>query len=156
MSTTKKTWSRARANEYIRLFQGVEKNRDRTQHIMGPTCVIGIWPQSQVQKEKMVIYLCTVVDIRSEKKDPNRVWIIARRNRLEYYNSELSTETASIEMTNFFSSTMYYQHWMQNLCQLIYQIYIYIYIYIFFFFSICIIFNIFLLFLSFCSIFFTA
>ena len=91
----KETWNRAGANEYGRLFQGVGKNEDGTQRVKGTNTCHWI-PRSKVPRGKKVTYARTVVDIRPEKEDPNRVRITAGGDCLEYYG-ETSTETASIE-----------------------------------------------------------
>ena len=75
--------------------QGFGKNKDGTQIVKGTnTCH---WcKKPKVPKHKKVTYARTVVDVRPEKEDPNRVRITAGGNRLEYYG-ETPTETASLE-----------------------------------------------------------
>jgi hypothetical protein len=67
-------WSRAAANKFGRLFNGVGKNADGTQRIVGTnTCH---WIQrSQVPRGKKVTYTRTVVAIRTEKAEQKRVRI---------------------------------------------------------------------------------
>ena len=82
-------------NDFGRLFQGCEKNADGTQQIEGTNECHWI-PRTKVPRGKKVTYARTVVDIRPEKEDPNRVRIIAGGNRLDYFG-EVSTETSSLE-----------------------------------------------------------
>ena len=89
------TWAKAGANEYGRLFQGCGKKKDGKQRIKGTNTCHWI-PRSKVPRGKKVTYARTVVYIRPEIDEPNRVRITAGGDRLEYYG-ETSTETASIE-----------------------------------------------------------
>jgi hypothetical protein len=92
------TWSRAAANEHGRLFDGVGKNTDGTQRVKGTNTCHWI-KKSQVPKGKRVTYLCpTVVAVRPEKVETDRVWITVGGNLLQYLG-ETSTEAASIETT---------------------------------------------------------
>jgi hypothetical protein len=61
------TWSRAAANEFGRLFNGVGKNEDGTQRLKGTNTCHWI-KKSQVPKGKRVTYARTVVAVRPEKK----------------------------------------------------------------------------------------
>jgi len=89
------TWSRSGSNEFGRLFQGVGKNEDGTQRITG-TDACHFKKKSEMPAHKRATYARYVVDIRPEKKDPNRVRITAGGDRLEYHG-ETSTESASLE-----------------------------------------------------------
>ena len=91
----KDTWSRDGSNEYGRLFQGVGKNNNGTQHVKGTNTCHWI-PRSRVPKGKKITYARMVVDICPKKADPNRVRITAGGDRLDYYG-EKSTKTASIK-----------------------------------------------------------
>jgi hypothetical protein len=90
-------WSRAAANEFGRLFNGVSKNADGTQRIVGTnTCR---WIKiSQVPRGKKVTYARTVVAIRTEKAEQKRVRITVGGDRLDY-PGETSTDTASLDTT---------------------------------------------------------
>jgi hypothetical protein len=63
----RETWSRAAANEFGRLFNGVGKNADGTQRVEGTNTCHWI-KKSQVPKGKRVTYARTVVAVRPEKK----------------------------------------------------------------------------------------
>jgi hypothetical protein len=93
----RETWSRAAANEHGRLFNGVGKNADGTQRVKGTNTCRWI-KKSQVPKGKRVTYARTVVAVRPEKEETNRVHITVGGNLLEYLG-ETSTEAASIETT---------------------------------------------------------
>ena len=90
----KKVWSEAGCKEFRRLFQGYGKKADGTRRAEGTnTCH---WIRKYlIPAKKKVTYSRTVVDIRPEKDDPNRVRITAGGDRLDYYG-ETSTETASL------------------------------------------------------------
>ena len=88
-------WSRAAANEFGRLFNGVGKNKDGTKRVVGTNTCHWI-KRSQVPKGMKVTYARTVVAVRPEKSEPKRVRITAGGDRLDYYG-ETSTETASLE-----------------------------------------------------------
>jgi hypothetical protein len=93
----RETWSRAAANEHGRLFNGVGKNADGTQRVKGTNTCRWI-KKSQVPKGKRVTYASTVVAVRPEKEEINRVRITVGGNLLDYLG-ETSTEAASIETT---------------------------------------------------------
>jgi hypothetical protein len=65
-------WSRAAANKFGRLFNGVGKNADGTQRIVGTNTCHWI-RRSQVPRGKKVTYARTVVAIRTEKAEQKRV-----------------------------------------------------------------------------------
>ena len=88
-------WEQAGCKEYGRLFQGYGKDENGSQKIKGTDTCHWI-NKTQVPKNKRTTYAQTVVDVRPEKEDPNRVRITAGGDRLEYYG-ETSTKTASIE-----------------------------------------------------------
>jgi hypothetical protein len=67
-------WSRAAANEFGRLFNGVGKNADGTQRVKETNTCHWI-KKSQVPKGKRVTYARTVVAVRPEKEESNRVRI---------------------------------------------------------------------------------
>jgi hypothetical protein len=90
-------WSRAAANEFGHLFNGVGKNADGTQRIVGTNTCHWI-RRSQVPRGKKVTYARTVVAIRTEKAEQKRVWITAGGDRLDY-PGETSTDTASLDTT---------------------------------------------------------
>jgi hypothetical protein len=90
-------WSRAGANEVGRLFNGVGKNKDGTQRIVGTNTCHWI-KRSQVPRGKKVTYARTVVAIRTEKAEQKRVRITAGGDRLDY-PGETSTNTASLDTT---------------------------------------------------------
>ena len=85
----------AECKEYGRLFQGFGRKDDGTKQVEGTDTCHRI-PKSKVPKNKNVTYARTVVDVRPEKEDPNRVRITEGGDRLDYYG-ETSTETASLE-----------------------------------------------------------
>jgi hypothetical protein len=91
------TWSRAAANEFGRLFNGVGKNANGTQRVKGTNTCKWI-KKSQVPKGKRVTYARTVVALRPEKEEINRVHITVGGNLLDYLG-ETSTGAASIETT---------------------------------------------------------
>jgi hypothetical protein len=64
----REAWSRAAANEFGRLFNGVGKNKDGTQRVVGTNTCHWI-RKSQVPKGKIVTYARTVVAIRTEKAE---------------------------------------------------------------------------------------
>jgi hypothetical protein len=65
-------WFRAAANKFGRLFNGVGKNADGTQRVVGTNTCHWI-RRSQVPRGKKVTYACTVVAIRTEKAEQKRV-----------------------------------------------------------------------------------
>jgi hypothetical protein len=69
----RETWSRAAANEFGRLFDGVSKNVDGTQRVNGTNNTCHRIKKSQVPKGKRVTYTRTVVAVRPEKEEINRV-----------------------------------------------------------------------------------
>jgi hypothetical protein len=85
----RETWSRAAANEFGRLFNGVGKNADGTQHVKGTSTYQWI-KKLQVPKGKRVTYAKTVVAVRPEKEGINRVRITVGGNLL-YYLGDAST-----------------------------------------------------------------
>jgi hypothetical protein len=93
----RETWSRAAANEFSRLFNVVGKNADGTQRVKGTNTCHWI-KKSHVPKGKRVTYARTVVAVRPEKEEINRVRITVGGNLLDYLG-ETSTEAASIETT---------------------------------------------------------
>jgi hypothetical protein len=93
----RETWSRAAADEFGRLFNGVGKNTDGTQRVKGTNTCHWI-KKSQVPKGKRVTYARTVVAVRPEKEESNRVQITVGGNFLAYLG-KTSTEAASIETT---------------------------------------------------------
>jgi hypothetical protein len=90
-------WSRAAANEFGRLFNGVGKNADGTQRIVDTNTCHWI-KRSQVPRGKKVTYARTVVAIRTEKAEQKRVRIAVGGDRLDY-PGETSTDTASLDTT---------------------------------------------------------
>jgi hypothetical protein len=90
-------WSRAAANEFGRLFNGVGKNADGTQRIVGTNTCHWI-RRSQVPRGKKVTYARTVVAIRTEKAEQKRVRITVGGDRLDY-PGETSTDTALLDTT---------------------------------------------------------
>jgi hypothetical protein len=90
-------WSRAAANEFGRLFNGVGKNKDGTQRVVGTNTCHWI-KQSQVPRGKKVTYARTVVAIRTEKAEQKRVRITAGGDRPDY-PGETSNDTASLDTT---------------------------------------------------------
>jgi hypothetical protein len=96
-SKHRETWSRAAANEFGRLFNGVGKNADGTQIVKGTNTCHWI-KKSQVPNGKRVTYARTVVAARLEKEEINRVRITVGGNLLDYLG-ETSTEAASTETT---------------------------------------------------------
>jgi hypothetical protein len=112
------TWSRAAANEFCRSFNGVGKNTDGTQRVKG-TNTCSLIKKSQVPKGKRVRYARTVVAVKPEKEEINRVRIKVGGNLLDYLG-ETATEAASIETTSS-SSTVSYVHPECDLEQSIYQ-----------------------------------
>jgi hypothetical protein len=76
-------WSRAAANEFGRLFNGVGKNADGTQRVKGTNTCRWI-KKSQVPKGKRVTYARIVVAVRPEKEEINRVRITVGGNLLDY------------------------------------------------------------------------
>jgi hypothetical protein len=90
-------WSRAGANKFGRLFNGVGKNKDGTQRIVG-TNTCHLIKRSQVPRGKKVTYARTVVAIRTEKAEQKRVRITVGGDRLDY-PGETSTDTASLDTT---------------------------------------------------------
>jgi hypothetical protein len=90
-------WSRAVANEFGHLFNGVGKNADGTQRIVGTNTCHWI-KRSQVLRGKKVTYARTVVAIRTEKAEQKRVRITVGGDRLDY-PGETSTDTASLDTT---------------------------------------------------------
>jgi hypothetical protein len=88
-------WSRAAANELGRLFNGVGKNKDGTQQVVGTNTCHWI-KRSQVPRGKKVTYARTVVAIRTEKAEQKRVRITVGGDRLDY-PGETSTDTASLD-----------------------------------------------------------
>jgi hypothetical protein len=90
-------WSRAAANEFGRLFNGVGKNADGTQRVVGTNTCHWI-KRSQVPRGKKVNYARTVVAIRTEKAEQKRVRITVGGDRLDY-PGETSTDTASLDTT---------------------------------------------------------
>jgi hypothetical protein len=93
----RETWFRAAANGFGRLFNGVGNNADGTQRVKGTNTCHWI-KKSQVPKGKRVTYARTVVAVRPEKEEINRVRITVGGNLLDY-SGETSTEAASIETT---------------------------------------------------------
>jgi hypothetical protein len=93
----RETWSRAAANEHGRLFNVVGKNVDGTQRVKGTNTCRWI-KKSQVPKGKRATYARTVVAVRPEKEEINRVRITVGDNLLDYLGGT-STEGASIETT---------------------------------------------------------
>ena len=91
----KKVWNEAGCKEFGRLFQGYGKNANGTKIAEGTNTCHWI-RKNLIPAKKKVTYARTVVDIRPEKEDPNRVRITAGGDRLDYYG-ETSTETASLE-----------------------------------------------------------
>jgi hypothetical protein len=96
--------SRAAANEFGRLFNGVGNNADGTQRVKGTNTCRWI-KKSQVPKGKRVIYARTVVAVRLKKEEINRVRITVGGNLLEYLG-ETSTEAASIETIKLFINSV--------------------------------------------------
>ena len=90
----KETWSLAGCKEYRRLFQGFGRKDDGTKQVEGTNTCHWI-PKSKVPKNKKVTYARTVVDVRPEKEDPNRVRITAGGNLIQYAG-ELTTRTADL------------------------------------------------------------
>jgi hypothetical protein len=90
-------WSRAAANEFGCLFNGVGKNADGTQRIVGTNTCHWI-RRSQVPKGKKVTYARTVVAIRTENAEQKRVRITVGGDRLDY-PGETSTDIASLDTT---------------------------------------------------------
>jgi hypothetical protein len=90
-------WSRAAANEFGHLFNGVGKNADGTQRIVGTNTCHWI-KRSQVPRGKKVTYAPTVVAIRTEKAEQKRVRITVGGDRLDC-PGETSTDTASLDTT---------------------------------------------------------
>jgi hypothetical protein len=76
------TWSRAAANEFGRLFNGVGKNAEGTQRVKGTNTCYWI-RKSQVSKGKRVTYARTVIAVRPEEES-NRVQITVGGNLLAY------------------------------------------------------------------------
>jgi hypothetical protein len=70
----RETWSRAAANEFGILFDGVGKNGNGTQQVKGTNTCHWI-KKSQVPKGERVTYDRTVVAVRPEKEASNRVRI---------------------------------------------------------------------------------
>jgi hypothetical protein len=100
----RETWSRAAANEHGKLFNGEGKNADGTQRVKGTNTCRWI-KKSQVPKGKRVTYARTVVAVRPEKEEINRVRITVEDNLLDYLG-ETSTEAASIETTKLLISSV--------------------------------------------------
>ena len=90
------TWTKAAADEYGRLFQGIGKSDDGSKQRIEGTNTCHWIKKEQVPNNKRATYVRTVVDVRPEKDNPNRVRMTAGGNILDYYG-ETSTETASIE-----------------------------------------------------------
>jgi hypothetical protein len=90
-------WSRAAANKFWRLLNGVGKNKDGTQQVVGTNTCHWI-KRSQVPRGKKVTYAWTVVAIRTEKAEQKRLRITAGGDRLDYPD-ETSTDTASLDTT---------------------------------------------------------
>jgi hypothetical protein len=74
-------WCRAAANEFGRLFDGLGKNTDGTQRVKGTNTCRWI-KKSQVSKGKRVKYARTVVAVRPEKEEINRVRIVGNQSSL--------------------------------------------------------------------------
>ena len=91
----KDDWLVSGSNEFGRLFQGIGKNADGTQRVVGTNTCVWI-NRSQVPKHKKVTYARIVVDVRPEKAEPNRTRITAGGDKLDYFG-DVSTETASLE-----------------------------------------------------------
>jgi hypothetical protein len=90
-------WSRAGSDEFGRLFNGVGKNKDGTQRVVGTNTCHWI-KQSQVPRGKKATYARSVVAIRPEKAKQKRVRITTGGDRLDY-PGETSTDTASLDTT---------------------------------------------------------
>jgi hypothetical protein len=93
----RKDWSKAAANEFGRLFNGVGKSADGTQRVVGTNTCHWI-RRSQVPRGKKVTYAPTIVAIRTEKEEQKRVRITVGGDRLNY-PGETSTDTASLDTT---------------------------------------------------------
>ena len=86
-------WSRAGTNKYGRLFQAAGTNSNGAQRVKGTNTCHWI-PKSAVPKNKEVTYALTVVDIRPEKSESNKVRITVAGDCLDYFG-ETSSKTAS-------------------------------------------------------------